>query len=148
MNSDQAATPRKPVKRHNGRLYLLTRAVSFVARLCPPGRILGTQIFRAAGGVFRILPTRTFRVAVTVAFYLHQLFGWRWFCILATEYTNYEAMVMKIAISSNENTFTWYQFLGHHLLGAMSRKLAIFNQGNTFTWYRFLARNETIHAWL
>ena len=36
----------------------------------PPGRILGTQTFRAAG-VFRILPTHTFRVAVTVAFYLH-----------------------------------------------------------------------------
>ena len=44
-----------------------------LARLCPPGRILGTQTFRAAG-VFRILPTHTFRVAVTVAFYLHKLF--------------------------------------------------------------------------
>ena len=51
----------KPLKRHNGQLYWLTHDVAFVfARLCPPGRILGTQTFRAA---------RVF------AFYLHKLFG-------------------------------------------------------------------------
>ena len=55
------ATPSKPVKRHNGRFYCLTRNAAVVfARLCPSGRIVGTQIFRAAG-VF--------------AFYLHTLFG-------------------------------------------------------------------------
>ena len=53
------ATPRKPVKRHKGRLYWITRDVAlFFARLCPPGRILGTQTFRATG-VVRILPTHT-----------------------------------------------------------------------------------------
>ena len=53
----QVVTPRKSVKRHNGRCYWLTRDVSLgFARLCPPGRILGTQTFRAAR-VFRILPT-------------------------------------------------------------------------------------------
>ena len=81
---------RKPVKRYNGRFYWLTRDVALVlARLCPPGRILGTQTFRAAG-VVRILPTHTFRMAGVlhftythfsggrgVAFYLHTLsFTW------------------------------------------------------------------------
>ena len=76
------------MERHNGRVYWPTRdvAVGF-ARLCPPGRILGTQTFRAAG-VFRILPTHTFRVAGVlhftythfsggrgVAFYLHAISG-------------------------------------------------------------------------
>ena len=38
------AGPRKPVERHNGRIYRLTRDVALgLARLCPPGRILGTQ---------------------------------------------------------------------------------------------------------
>ena len=32
----------------------------------------------------RSLATQTFRVAVTVAFYLHKLFGWSGFCILPT----------------------------------------------------------------
>ena len=61
------AGPRKPVKRYNGRLYWVTRDVSLgFVDFHAPGRILGTQTFRAAG-VFRILPTQTFRVAVTVA---------------------------------------------------------------------------------
>ena len=70
------AGPRKPVERHNGRVYWPTRdvAVGFVDFFHAPGRILGSQTFRAAG-VFRILPTHTFRVAVTVAVYLHKLFG-------------------------------------------------------------------------
>ncbi len=42
-----------------------------LARLCPPGRILGTQTFRAAG-VVRILPTHTFRVTGVLQFtYTH-----------------------------------------------------------------------------
>ena len=46
----QEATPRKPVKRHNGRFNWLPRDASLgLARLCLPGRILGTQTFRAAG---------------------------------------------------------------------------------------------------
>ena len=57
------AGPRKPVERHNGRVYWPTRdvAVGFVDFFHAPGRILGTQTFRAA---------RVF------AFYLHTLFGW------------------------------------------------------------------------
>ena len=62
------AGPRNPVERRNGRFYWVTRDVAAVfARLRPPGRILGTQTFRVPG-VFRILPTHTSRVAVTVAF--------------------------------------------------------------------------------
>ena len=53
-----------------------------------PGRILDTQTFRAAG-VFRILPTHTFRVAVTVAFYLHKLFGLPSPSQLHCSYTNF-----------------------------------------------------------
>ena len=82
------AEPRKPVKRRNGRCYWLTRDVSLgFVDFYPPGRILGTQTFRAAG-VLRILPTQTFRVAGVlhftythfsggrgVAFYLHTLSG-------------------------------------------------------------------------
>ena len=83
------AGPRKPVERHNGRVYWPTRdvAVCFLDFFHAPGRILGTQTFRAAG-VFRILPTHTFRVAGVlhftythfsggrgVAFYLHTLSG-------------------------------------------------------------------------
>ena len=62
------AGPRKPVERHNGRVYrpTLDVAVGFVDFFHAPGRILGTQTFRAAG-VVRILPTHTFRVAVTDA---------------------------------------------------------------------------------
>ena len=75
------AGPRKPVERHNGRVYWPTRdvAVGFVDFFHAPGRILGTQTFGAAG-VVRILPTllhTLFRVAVTIAFSLHKLFGWR-----------------------------------------------------------------------
>ena len=84
----QVVTPRKSVKRHNGRCYWLTRDVALgLARLCPPGRNLDTQTFRAAR-VFRILPTHTFRVAGVLhftythfsggrgfAFYLHTLSG-------------------------------------------------------------------------
>ena len=45
--------PRKPVERHNGRVYWPTRdvAVGFVDFFHAPGRILGTQTFRAAGVV-------------------------------------------------------------------------------------------------
>ena len=82
------AGPRKPVERHNGRIYWPTRdvAVSFVDFFLAPGRILGTQTFRAAGVVrilpthtfsgcrhICILPTQTFRVAGGFAFYLHTL---------------------------------------------------------------------------
>ena len=68
------AGARKPVERRNGRIYWLTRDVSLgFVDFHAPGRILGTQTFRAAG-VFRILPTHTFRVAVAVAFYLHKRF--------------------------------------------------------------------------
>ena len=47
------AGPRKPVERHHGRVYWPTRdvAVGSVDFLHAPGRILGTQIFRAAGVV-------------------------------------------------------------------------------------------------
>ena len=56
------AGPRKPVERHNGRVYWPTRdvAVGFVDFFHAPGRILGTQTFRAAGGFSRRLPTHTF----------------------------------------------------------------------------------------
>ena len=88
INFGQVVTPTKPVIRHNGIFHCLTRDVFlFLARLCLPGRILGTQTFRAAG-VVRNLPTHTFRVAEVlhftythfsggrgVAFYLHTLSG-------------------------------------------------------------------------
>ncbi len=47
------AGPRKPVERHNGRVYWPTRdvALGFVDFFHAPGRILGTQTFRAAGVV-------------------------------------------------------------------------------------------------
>ena len=46
------AGPRKPVERHNGRVYWPTRdvAVGFVDFFHAPGRILGIQTFQAAGG--------------------------------------------------------------------------------------------------
>ena len=72
------AGPRKPVERHNGRVYrpTLDVAVGFVDFFHATGWSLGTQTFRAAG-VVRIVPTHTlFRVAVTFAFYLHKFFGW------------------------------------------------------------------------
>ena len=80
------AGPRKPVERHNGRVYWPTRdvALGFVDFFHAPGRILGTQIFRAAGFFFRILLTHTFRVAGGFAFYLHTLFGRPGCCILPT----------------------------------------------------------------
>ena len=80
------AGPRKPVKRNNGRFYWLTRDVSLVfVDFHAPGRILGTQTFRAAGGCphvaythfsgcrrRRILPTQTFRGAGVLQFtYIH-----------------------------------------------------------------------------
>ena len=42
---------RKPVERHNGRVYWPTRdvALGFVDFFHAPGRLLGTQTFRAAG---------------------------------------------------------------------------------------------------
>ena len=66
------AGPRKPVERHNGRVYWPTRdvAVGFVDFFHAPGRILGTQTFRAAG-VVRILPTHIFRVAGVLHFTTH-----------------------------------------------------------------------------
>ena len=54
----------------------------------PRGRILGTQTFRAAG-VFRILPTHTFQVAVAVAFYFNKLFGLPSASQLHFSYTNF-----------------------------------------------------------
>ena len=64
------AGARKPVERRNGRIYWLTRDVSLgFVDFHAPGRILGTQTFRAAG---------------VSAFYLHTLFGWPGFCILPT----------------------------------------------------------------
>ena len=81
------AGPRKPVERHNGRVYWPTRdvALGFVDFFHAPGRILSTQTFRAAG-VVRILSTHTIRVAEVlhfpythfsgsrgVAFYVHTL---------------------------------------------------------------------------
>ena len=67
------AGPRKPVERHNGRIYWPTRDVvlGFVDFFHAPGRILGAQTFRAAG-VVRILPTNTFGVARVLHFtYTH-----------------------------------------------------------------------------
>ena len=66
------AGPRKPVERHNGRVYWPTRdvALGFVDIFHAPGRILVTQTFRAA--VF------------FSGFYLRTLFGWLGFCILST----------------------------------------------------------------
>ena len=56
------AGPRKPVERHNGRVYWPTRdvGVGFVDFFHAPGRILGTQTFRAAG-VVRIGTQRILR---------------------------------------------------------------------------------------
>ena len=56
------AGPRKPVERHNGRVYWPTGDVSvgFVDFFHAPGRILGTQTFRAAG-VVRIGTQRILR---------------------------------------------------------------------------------------
>ena len=82
------AGPRNPVERRNGRFYWVTRDVSLgFVDFHAPGRILGTQTFRAAG-VVRILSTHTIRVAEVlhfpythfsgsrgVAFYLHTLSG-------------------------------------------------------------------------
>ena len=69
------AGQRKPVvERHNGRVYWPTRdvALGFVDFFHAPGRILGTQTFRAAGFFFRLLPTHTFRVARVLHFtYTH-----------------------------------------------------------------------------
>ena len=64
--------PRKQMKRHKGRFHWLTRDVALVfVDLLAPGRILGTQTFRAAG-VVRLLPTHTFRVGRVLHFtYAH-----------------------------------------------------------------------------
>ena len=51
------AGPRKPVERHNERVYWPTRDVALgLARLCPPALILGTQ--RIPHGRDRILSTQ------------------------------------------------------------------------------------------
>ena len=51
------AGPRKPVERHNERVYWPTRDVALgLARLCLPARILGTQ--RIPHGRDRILSTQ------------------------------------------------------------------------------------------
>ena len=66
------AGPRKPVERHNGRVYWPTRdvAVGFVDFFHAPGRILGTQTFRAAGGFSGFYH---FSGGQGFAFYLHTL---------------------------------------------------------------------------
>ena len=67
--------PRKSEKLHNGRCYWLTRDVCpGFGPLMPAGPDFRYTNFSGGRG-FRILPTHTFRVAVTVAFYLHKLFG-------------------------------------------------------------------------
>ena len=70
------AGPRKPVERHNGRVYWPTRdvAVGSVDFFHAPGRILGTQTFRAAGG-FPHFTYTTFSCGQGFAFYLHKLSG-------------------------------------------------------------------------
>ena len=70
------AGPRKPVERHNGRVYWPTRdvAVGFVDFFHAPGRILGTQTFRAAG-VFPDFTYTHFSGGQGFAFYLHTLRG-------------------------------------------------------------------------
>ena len=69
------AGPRKPVERHNGRVYWPTRdvAVGFVD-FDPPGRILGTQTFRGGGGCPHFTYTH-FSGGQGFAFYLHTLSG-------------------------------------------------------------------------
>ena len=72
----------KPVKRHDGRFYWLPCDVALVlARLCPPGRILGTQTFRAAGVFAFYLHSEYthFSGGRDFVFYLHTLFGWSGF---------------------------------------------------------------------
>ena len=78
--------PRKPVERHNGRVYWPTRdvAVGFVDFFHAPGRILGTQTFRAAGGFPRLLPTHTFRVAGVLQFTNTHLSGGQGVAFLST----------------------------------------------------------------
>ena len=69
------AGPRKPVERRNGRFYWPTRdvAVGFVDFFPRAGPDFRYTNFSGGRG-FRILPLHTFRVAVTVAFYLHKHF--------------------------------------------------------------------------
>ena len=71
------AGPREPVERHIRRVYWPTRdvAVGFVDFFHAPGRILGTQTFRAAGGFSRHLPAHTFSGGQGFAFYLHTISG-------------------------------------------------------------------------
>ena len=81
-----SATPSKPRKRHNGSFYWLTRDGDPVPVALPPGPEFGVIKLLGRPGFShftythfsgcrhrRILPTQTFRVAVTVAFafYLH-----------------------------------------------------------------------------
>ena len=88
INFVQAATPRNQVKRRNGPFYWFTRACfpSF-GPLMPAGPDFRYTNFSGGRGFphftythfsgcrhRRSLATQTFRVAVTVAFYLHKLF--------------------------------------------------------------------------
>ena len=70
------AGPREPVERHIRRVYWPTRdvAVGFVDFFHAPGRILGTQTFRAAG-VFPDFTYTHFSGGQGFAFYLHTLRG-------------------------------------------------------------------------
>ena len=67
------STPRKPVKRHNGRFYWLTRDVSQLL-WTPPGPDFRYTNF-SGGPNFRILHTHIFLGGRGFAFYLHALFG-------------------------------------------------------------------------
>ena len=63
------AGPRKPVDRHNCRVYWPTRDVALgLARLCPPGRILSTQ--RIPRDRDRILSTQ--RIPENAGFEVHK----------------------------------------------------------------------------
>ena len=84
------AGPRKPVERHNGRVYWPTRdvAVGFVDFFHAPGRILGTQTFRAAGGCPHFTYTHFFGLPSPSQFTYTNFSGCRQrhpICILATQ---------------------------------------------------------------
>ena len=67
--------PRKSEKLHNGRFYWLTRDVCpGFGPLMPAGPDFRYTNFSGGRG-FRILRTQNYRVAVTVAFFLHKLVG-------------------------------------------------------------------------
>ena len=98
------AGPRKPVERHNGRIYWPTRDVvlGFVDFFHAPGRILGKLFGRPGGfrGVYlrtlfsgcrrrRSLPPRTFPVAVSGAVCILASQTFRVVGILHFTYTNF-----------------------------------------------------------